>query len=387
MSDIATLLAETVESAPAPSTAPSAYARAARSPVAPAQGLRPWLRGLLVGGALLAVAGAGVFAQGLNTVSTSAGLLPLSWRAFYVASQSPGITPAQQQRLLEEARRRNPHVVRVRLALAANRLGADDIAGAIGEIAALRAMAPAMVDTMLSQLALVVRDQASAETVMDGINAHPELREPFLIAMVNARQPDAAQTQAFAQAAQRLPDSTLASGNTRMLAAELVARAGLYAQARSLALPDDTRAGLRLHAPSFADMTPRGAFGWQIGTGPWGAADPDPAGGLSLVAYGRNAGVLLQQLAALPAGRWRVALRYQPQGGDRLIALRMACADGAPLAETKLAGGRDEAVANLDINVPAQGCAGQRLSLAALSGGEGTSQTVRTIGFTVVELR
>ncbi|NBC34949.1 tetratricopeptide repeat protein [Novosphingobium sp. FSY-8] len=340
---------------------------------------RLW-RGVAVTVALGAVAAVGLMrhvTQDPATLEAPTRLAqaPLSWAPFYHAALASG-DRARALALLEEARRRDPHVLGVRLALIERYVQADRPDAALAELVVLGRMQPAVAGELMARLAMSVRSGDVADEIMVELSRQPALLPAFLGTMARGSAPVAV----IARVAQWVPAGALRDPQIRAQTAALWMRAGAFTRARAMAMAGSKGAEQPVFSPDFADMRAHGPFGWQVETGPVGAVDPDPAGGLALVAYGRGDGALIGQWLALTPGRWRVTLRHERQGrAEGALALQVDCADGGTLAQMPLRGGEGLVDASVDLTVPTGRCTGQRLSIIGRAVDGGGSQATRIL--------
>jgi hypothetical protein len=128
---------------------------------------------------------------------------------------------------------------------------------------------------------------------------------------------------------------------------------------------------------TIGDLAAPPPFGWSPVFGE-GASSAVEDGALRVDYDGYGAAKLPTRLIALPPGRYTLAWRERVTGDDvRAIAVRVLCGETGPALATAAA--PDSAPAplaqSLDFEVPASGCDGQTLEIAALPGDRRSSVT------------
>lgn len=322
-----------------------------------------WVRALLIGCALGALS---ILAYaGEHRIAREGDLraAPLAWEPMYqrgVAVLGAGDT-RRADALLDAALRRNPRAPAIRIALLRSALAEGNVGRAFVQLDALDRLAPRTAGRMLAILARTVDDDSQAAQIETALAPYPDLSVRFIRAMISAGKPAAL----IADIGRALPARILATPEARALVVDQLVRAGRYGEARRLwahGHPPKTAVG----DPTFDDATRPPPFGWQLSSGPFGAAERDD-GGLAVIAYGRRDGVVARALIDLPPGRYAARLTYRQQPGyGGAIALRVRCATtGVALAALPIASDRASHTAILKFGVPVRGCAGQYLDLAA----------------------
>ena len=300
---------------------------------------------------------------------------PLTEEPFYLAAVDAlaNKREAEGERLLLEARRRDPRSRATRLILLDRFLRSDRVVEAGIEIAALNRLMPRAAEVLTPQLALMVREPKTGAALIQVLAKEPELQQAVLAKLADSgADPDlilriAGSSKATAGTSQGLPWQ-------RLLLAKLIAKGDLR-RAHSLWRsfgglgPGGEEKGL--YDGDFRD--PRGAppFNWQLAAGAAGVAERTKASALQVDYYGRDNIDLASQLLLLKPGRYRLQFRAEgdAKGGGSDLIWTVACTGSKaqllsmPLHEVDYSPRAFSAV----FTVPA-GCAGQWLKLSGAAG-------------------
>jgi hypothetical protein len=236
-----------------------------------------------------------------------------------------------------------------------------DAGRGVSEIGALARLAPNGVGSLAPYVAAYARDRSSWPQLRSLFRSEPVLEDRALLDL--AKDPKNADTiLALSSPERRGPD-------TLWLTALLggLTTAGQYDKARAVwsavSRVHLNRAEL-IYDPAFRDSEAPPPFNWALTSSTVGLAERARGGGLHVMFYGQEDGVLAKQLLILPAGRYRLSA---PLAGGAIHAesLRwtLICdSTNAPIASASLvAAGR-----SWSFDVPAN-CRGQRLELSGSS--------------------
>lgn len=275
--------------------------------------------------------------------------------------------PAAIKALLREAIDRHPRSRRARLLMLQHAVDSGDIGEAVDQLAVLYRLGSKPAQALIVALARSITTPRQIDEAVTAFNRHPELYKPLLRSFRQVDKSPAVSLRVVTQ----LPKAALADPEVAEMAIDEMVRSQAFGQARALWLTRNGQpaAGL-IHSPNFRDARSAPPFNWRLVSGPIGAADRAPGGGLSLSYYGRSSGTLADQLVTLKPGRYELQVRYRTEGGTPGaigVAVRCAAADNRELASSALAGrvGASQ-VARLGFAVPAAGCNGQLITLDGL---------------------
>ena len=272
---------------------------------------------------------------------------------------------ATDEARLREALRRNPRSREARIMLMRRAIAVGDLRAAVDQIAGLSQLNSEAAGVLLTGLGKALRSPAQLDEAMAGLKGHPELYKPFFTGFVQAQRPPALTIRAVAA----LPPAALADRDLRAMAIDAMVDAGAFATARAMwGAGLDGAAGGLVHSPDFADTKAPPPFNWGLVADERGAAERDPAGGLTVDYYGRRPGRLVSQLLTLRPGTYVATARYATLDGvPGAITFGVACAGagGAVLASAPLAAkaGPEQAL-RLSFTVPASGCGGQVIAVS-----------------------
>jgi tetratricopeptide (TPR) repeat protein len=306
-------------------------------------------------------------------------ILPLAFEPFFVAARA-----AEQKgdlrraiALLEEARRRRPSYPAVRMQLAAYYTNARRYNEALSEIDVILRRNEELRPALLPELTKLVADPRGRRALAAILAKDPPWKEEFFAA-AGTRKLDPAHARDLLQNVRALkPNANLTLENQLVLQSQ--SAAGDYAGARQTwlaALPEREREGnRRLFDGAFRGVQAPRPFGWQFGNGEAGRAEPAKDGQrtyLDVAYFGGRALTLAEQTLALAPGRYTLgAIARSPNGiTSGQLYWQVTCQPGgtriAMLDLSKAASGDRRFGAAF--TVPASGCPGQILALAAEPG-------------------
>jgi hypothetical protein len=309
--------------------------------------------------ALMVLAMAGAAGVGMTSLQANPlSALPFQGRGL-AALQHGDMTRARL--LLTEAVRRDPHALAPHVALVMQAAQAGDLPRVGERLTDVARLDPAVAAGMAQDLAGHAPGPDEAAALGKAMGASPVLAAAALTGMGGAGR-DGAVVSAFLEA---LPPGILRKADVRRAAATQMVRLHDFSRGRAF-WPGPAWIG-PVYSPNFSDLDAPPPFGWQVQAGDAGVAERDGRGGVSLSAYGRTDGVLIEQLLTLAPGPWRVELDYEGQSAQGgVLVLRLRCAeDGRMLGARPLDGGEGKRTLGFSARVPADHCGGQWLDVAA----------------------
>ncbi|MES2753377.1 MAG: hypothetical protein V4659_01800 [Pseudomonadota bacterium] len=307
-------------------------------------------------------------------IAAAAAALPLDERPFLlnaIRALAEG-RDAEAVRLLEETRHRNPRQRFARLLLLDRYLRANRTAEAVREMTVLSRLMPAANGVLATAVAKFAIDPATARQTRRAMNDDPVLLNQVLATMATS-QASPATLQRFAGA--NPPAGLGASGWRTALIAAMIARQDFGSArafwAQTYRIPP-AAAALEPYDAALAGAPGAGPFNWVLNANEVGAAEIRE-GAMQVEYYGRRPGPLATQLMTLAPGRYRFRYAVSGNGGDDDGGLNWAIAcERAPDKPIMSSAARpllpNARIVAADFEVPATGCAAQRLSLDGVMG-------------------
>jgi hypothetical protein len=308
---------------------------------------------------------------------------PLTEEPFYLAAVDALATgrEADGERLLLEARRRDPRARAARLILLDRYLRTKRMAEAGVEIAALNRLMPRAGEVLVPELARMVGDPQTGAALVRVLAQEPVLQQAVLESLASVADDPAlilkiaATTKTKAGRAEGLPWQ-------RALLKKLIERGNLR-QAHSLwrsftGLPSSAD-GKGLYDGNFQGAPGAPPFNWQFTANAAGVAERIKEGALQIDFFGRDNVELAAQLLLLKPGVYR--LQFGAEGnaggnGSRLIWTVSCSGSKAQLLSLPISEITYKArTFGVTFNVP-NGCSGQWLKLTGLAGEFPKAQTV-----------
>jgi hypothetical protein len=247
--------------------------------------------------------------------------------------------------------------------LAEHYLKQGDAARGLSELAFLARLVPNGAVGLGPYIAAYARDPKNAPQLRALFRSDPNLADSTLATL--ARDPaNAGLVQSLADVAK----APVTSPWVAQMVASLIA-AKDYARARQVWARNahvESAANATIFDPDFNNRVAPPPFAWSLTSSSVGLAERGPGGGLRVIYYGQEDGVLASQLLLLKPGRYRLAMRA---GGDpsraRSLVWTLTCAGSAtPFARFPLDPG--EANRGWTFDVPA-GCPAQTIALSGVS--------------------
>jgi len=310
--------------------------------------------------------------------------LPLAFEPFFVAARA-----AEQEGdlrraivLMEEARRRRLSHPAVRMQLMIYYIKAERYAEALSEIDFLLRRDAELRPALLPELTKLIADPRGRSALATIIAKEPSWREEFFAAAGNRKVATAHARDLYdkVRALKRGGDLRL----ERQLILQSQAASGDYTGARQTwlaALPSGERAASRfMFDGAFRGIQAPRPFGWTFHDSEAGRAEPAKDGQrtyLDVAYFGGRPMVLAEQVLALPPGTHMLRVVGRSPNGIQAGKLfwRITCLPGGAQIGTldlSQANANDRRFSTV-FTVPASGCAGQGLTLAAEPGDVATA--------------
>lgn len=291
---------------------------------------------------------------------------------------------ARGEKLLLEARSRNPRSRMTRLLLLDRYLRNGRIEEASGEIAGLTTLVPETARVLVPELARMAMDPRTAPAMRAVLR-----REPALLGGVLARlaatkaSPEAIMDLAGPMAAQRSadPDAWQSVLVRRLIEEGDLPRA--YALWRTFTGVGGEGTAKGLYDADFSGLPGSAPFNWRLTANGDGAAERQN-GALQVAYYGRTPMMLAEQLLLLAPGRYRLSFEAEGDAsgeGSRLVWSLACVGSQGSLLELPLSNvGPSPSSFAAEATVPA-GCRGQWLRLRGLAAEFPTEQsaTIRKV--------
>ena len=295
---------------------------------------------------------------------------PLSYIPFLFAAgahfrTNSDVGSSRDAALLNEALRRNPRSRHARTLLLRHEIGSNRVGGAIEQLASLFRLDPVAATGLLRGVGAAVSNPVQISEAMDAMRGHPELYPEFVTGFIAVPR-TSAMLDVFSG---QLPGNVV---RLPRIAEQIV---GKYAANKDYprALAFARRVGGTSSAPPVADPQFRSTraippFAWELTADATGVAERQKSGGVLIDYYGRDPGMLVRRLAALPAGKHVATIDYENLSGSLgSIGLQIACADGGrPMLDFVFAQkpGR-RVVKTLPFEIP-DSCRGQSVAIVGL---------------------
>jgi len=262
------------------------------------------------------------------------------------------------ERLLLEARRRNPRSAAARFLLAQGWLAEGRIEDGLAEMAILSRLLPGSTAQLAPALSQYAQTPGAGARLKTMIEANPRLKGPLLNAL--AADPDnlplVLELQGAAAAA-GIPESTQWQGTafTALVANGEYERA--YALWRRLSGYNGPRP--LLFNGGFQRVSAPPPFNWSFNSTGGGVADPGD-GRMRVIYYGREHAVLASQLLLLPPGTYSLSVAASGTAAPGALAWQLSCLPGnKALMVLRLS----QSSARGRFEVPGSGCEAQMLEL------------------------
>ncbi len=307
---------------------------------------------------------------------------PLASEPFLLAGQQELLGPnlERAERLLAEARLRDPRIQLTRFSLLNLYLASNRIAEASTEMSVLIVLLPQTADLLVPQLALLASNPRTRRGLVDAIG------DDHLMGLVldylarTGTEPDRLLELAARQPA--LPQGQYAPWQTRLV--KRLVEAGQAERAydlwRRFTRPVDQGPAL-VYDSRFEGWHGSIPFNWDFVSNPVGSAERVPGPALEVSYFGRSSGWLARQLLLLRPGRYRLSTQVEgsAKGDGSRLTWRILCrANSAVLTSIPLTGvSAQPKTLSAELTVPGGGCESQWLQLMGDVGEFPETQSVR----------
>jgi tetratricopeptide (TPR) repeat protein len=278
-----------------------------------------------------------------------------------IAQRSGGYRRAE--RLLVQARDRDPRSAAARFLLADLYLRTGRVLPGLAEMSVLARLIPGSMEQVAPALSAYASSAGAVPHLKRILLVYPELELSLLSRL--ADDPDNAELILAIARPQESDEPP--RWQTKLLGKLVAARDYARAQAIWARLSGmSARESRGLYNPGFDRSSAPPPFNWTLASGADGVAEPND-GGLRVLYFGRDDVVLARQLMLLPAGRYQLQMTLAGDaGGGAEIGWTVTCLPGRRiLFELPLGGGKPPGG---QFEVPAAGCSAQQLELKAEAG-------------------
>ncbi|MEA3002006.1 MAG: hypothetical protein QOH81_794 [Sphingomonadales bacterium] len=295
---------------------------------------------------------------------------------------------ADGERLLAEARRRNPRLRLARLLLLDRYLRERRAPQAVAEMQALGNLVEGASGVLTPELARMVQDPVTAPQLIPLLRAQPALHQTVLETLVASGADEHLILQVAGPASRpALAGPWKAALLSRLISHHEIGRAWELWKSFAGTGAGGIDGGKGLYDPAFAGLPGPPPFNWTFSSGTVGAAERNANHALQVDYYGRDNGNLASQLLMLRPGRYRLSFRAtgDATGEGSRIVWNIACEPGEarllqlPITGVSSASKRFAAA----FTVPAGGCPAQWLRLDGLSGDVENGQSVIISGLSI----
>ena len=287
---------------------------------------------------------------------------------------------AHAERLLIEARRRDPRLRLARLALLGTYLQTNRIAEASSESAVSVRLTPRAQEALVAELARLAASTEPADAVVRAIGDDP-LMEPVLTQLAQSEEVEPEHVLRLAARQPRTPHFDTAGWPVTLLST--MVRRGEVQRAHAIwrRLAGITGTPALLHDPRFQGRPGALPFNWVLSTSGGGTAERSAGGALDVQYYGREATQLAAQLLVLPPGRYQLSMQVEGETTDQGSRLewQVTCtgSDAVLLAAPLRGITYTPRGFTAAFTVPASGCSGQWLRLQGLPAEFPSTQAVK----------
>jgi hypothetical protein len=281
------------------------------------------------------------------------------------------------ERLLEEARRRNPRLRLARLLLLDRYLRERRIDEAVLEMKALDNLVEGVSGVLMPALAHMAQDPETAQQMVPLLRAQPALQEAVLESLATSGASGAVLLNVAGPAVRSRHSEPWKAMALSHLVSQHEFDKAWDLWKNFTGYQGDTKG---IYDPGFAGLPGPPPFNWDLTTHGPGAADLSRNHTLQVNYYGRDNGDLASQLLILRPGRYRFSFRASGDAsgeGSRLVwtfACNPANSQILQMSITGVASAPKRFTASLE--VPASGCTTQWLRLDGISGDVESAQEV-----------
>lgn len=271
------------------------------------------------------------------------------------------------ERLLVEARSRNPRSRITNLLLLDRQLRAGRTEEAVATMNILTRLIPGAEAVLVGQLAQFAQTKSTRPTIKQLMERDRHIKNRLLEYLASdPKDLDLIMELADAGTGQGRPAAP-AEWQRRLVAALVErgeARRAFPLWARFSGIAAEAGAP-RIYDPDFKRLPGFAPFNWRFSDTNAGAAEPRPGGGLQIQYYGRDQATLVDQLLLLPFGRYRLSARVEGDAASDgpTLSWRLSCSRSGPqIVDLPLSRGNSAEMVTQEFSVPA-GCEVQTLAL------------------------
>jgi hypothetical protein len=339
-------------------------------------------------------AGGRVRPQTRQAVTDALVRAPLADEPIFLAAMDSLIDgdEAKADRLLGEARRRNPRLRYTRLILLDRYLRTGKIDKATGEMTALTNLIPNAGKVLTGELARLVQAPATTGALIQALRRNPAPRDSLLEHLADS----GSDPNLILRIARQVPAPIGSTpGNPAWqskLVNSLVAKGkidGAYQLWRSFSSPRAPVKKMGIYDPEMRGLPGMGPFNWHFPATSEGAAERT-ASGLQVEFYGRDNAELAGQLLTLPPGRYRLSVIADgaADGESSKLSWKVECLQSKALIGELLLTKVTYSPRRFggEFAVPPQGCSAQWLRLVGTSSEFAKAQNVTLRGVTLAAL-
>ena len=281
---------------------------------------------------------------------------------------------AHAQRLLEEARRRDPRSRITRLLLLDRFLRNGRIVEATEEMTALSGLFPQANNVLVGELARLAQNRETTTALEKALQQNPSFRD-FLLSHLASNNADPDLILRLARNVPAPPGTSAAPAWQGQLVTSLAERGETdraYQMWRTFSAPKAPERKAGIYDGKFQGFAGSGPFNWQFPASPAGVAERNSANALQVDYYGRADAELASQLIMLPPGSYRLTVRAEgdAEGEGSKLSWAVDChrskARVADLVLKKLT--YAPRAVSVNFTVPGTGCAAQWLRLVGTAG-------------------
>jgi hypothetical protein len=265
---------------------------------------------------------------------------------------------ADAERLLVEARRRDPRDRGVRFLLADLFLREGKVVAGLQELAVLGTLSPGVSPSIAEMLAEYARAPGAIAAIREVLRRQPGLEHALLSKLAE----DASNADLILSLAERDgPQNDLLDWQKKLLSS--LVKAGEFRRAQDLWRQFSGRTEARIG--DFADSKVTSPFTWSLLSSSDGSATATERG-LEVQFFGRADAALASRLILLPAGEYELRYRLMSSGEGTALHWRVDCLpNGGALLDAPLAKAPD-GNSTSRFTVPL-GCQAQRITLQGLA--------------------
>jgi len=321
---------------------------------------------VVAGRAMIDVAGAAAAGRGLDSntrelVADVARAEPLAHQPFLIAGAEAlrNSKADQAERLLLSARQRDPRAPAPRLLLAEQYISQGRIREGAAEAAILGKLVPETYAPLAKAFANHIQMAGIRNGMRETLRSSPELSEGILDNLAT----DPMNADLLLLLSHVVPRKAAAAKPWQIRLISEVIEEGDYSRARQLwAELAGARLSETIYDPRFHGSSAPPPFNWTFAT--QGAVIEARSGGLHILYFGRDDGVLASQLLVLRPGTYGLRMTVSGQLADpQTLNWKISCLPSRSVILDRPVG--QAGTLDWAVNVPSSGCGAQQLELHA----------------------